>query len=80
MVLGLYYITKGRRGTPEAPAKGEDKTFYSPEEVIIAFNEGQLDLHAHIKVRWTDVAGNASIIETTCGRVLFSSMKLYRKK
>ncbi len=74
MVLGLYYITKGRKGTEEHPAKGEGKTYYSPEEVIIAFNEGQLDLHAHIKVRWTDVAGNASIIDTTAGRVLFNEV------
>jgi DNA-directed RNA polymerase subunit beta' len=74
MVLGLYYITKSRVGTPEHPAKGENKTYYSPEEVTIAFNEGQLDLHANIKVRWTDIAGNNSIIETTCGRVLFNQV------
>jgi DNA-directed RNA polymerase subunit beta' len=72
MVLGLYYITKSRKGTPEHPALGENKTYYSEEEVTIAFNEGKLDLHANIKVRWTDVAGNASIIETTCGRVIFN--------
>jgi DNA-directed RNA polymerase subunit beta' len=74
MVLGLYYITKSRVGTPEHPCKGENMTFYSPEEVIIAFNEGKLDLHANIKVRWTDYAGNASIIETTCGRVIFNEV------
>jgi DNA-directed RNA polymerase subunit beta' len=74
MVLGLYYITKSRIGTPEFPCKGEGMTFYSPEEVIIAFNEGKLDLHANIKVRWNDVAGNATIIETTCGRVIFNEV------
>ncbi len=74
MVLGLYYITKSRVGTPEHPAKGENKTYYSAEEVTIAFNEGQLDLHANIKVRWTDIAGNTSIIETTTGRVLFNQV------
>jgi len=74
MVLGLYYITKSRVGTKEHPAKGENKTYYSPEEVTIAFNEGQLDLHANIKVRWTDIAGNSSIIETTTGRVLFNQV------
>ena len=72
MVLGLYYITKVRKGTPEFPAKGENGIYYSPEEVTIAFNEGQLDLHAEIKVRWTDAAGNSSIIDTTCGRVIFN--------
>jgi DNA-directed RNA polymerase subunit beta' len=74
MVLGLYYITKSRPGTPEKPSKGENNIFYSPEEVIIAFNEGQLDLHANIKVRWTDIAGNISMLETTTGRVLFNQV------
>jgi len=72
MVLGLYYITKSRRGTKEHPALGEDKTYYSEEEVNIAFNEGKLDLHANIKVRWTDKDGQPSIIETTTGRVIFN--------
>ena len=39
MVLGLYYITKGKKSTPEEKVKGEGKSFYSPEEVIIAYNE-----------------------------------------
>src|SRR5665811_2472462 len=51
MVLGLYYITKGKKSTPELKVKGEGKAFYSPEEVIIAYNENQLDLHAYIKVK-----------------------------
>jgi DNA-directed RNA polymerase subunit beta' len=50
MVLGLYYITKERRSTESIKVKGEGR-FYSPEEVIIAYNEGQLDLHAVLKVR-----------------------------
>jgi DNA-directed RNA polymerase subunit beta' len=74
MVLGLYYITKARTGTSEAPAAGENKTYYSAEEVIIAFNEGKLDLHANIKVRWTDIHGKTAIIETTCGRVMFNEV------
>jgi DNA-directed RNA polymerase subunit beta' len=51
MVLGLYYLTKGRKGTPEHPIKGENKRYYSSEEVIVAFNEGKLSKHANIKVR-----------------------------
>jgi len=74
MVLGLYYITKGREGTDANPCKGEGRTYYSKEEVIIAFNEGQLDLHAFIKVRWYDMNGEPSIIETTAGRVLFNAI------
>ncbi len=73
MVLGLYYITKAREGTKELPMIGEGKTFYSPEEVIIAHNEGKLSLHAQIKVRVND-RGEKKIIDTTCGRILFNQM------
>jgi DNA-directed RNA polymerase subunit beta' len=76
MVLGLYYITKERKSTEEAPVKGEGRRFYSAEEVIIAYNEGQLDLHAGIKVRANveDEEGNLvkKLIDTTTGRVLFN--------
>jgi DNA-directed RNA polymerase subunit beta' len=76
MVLGLYYITKGRKSTEADPVKGEGKAFYSMEEVMIAYNEGRVDLHAHIKVK-TPVRENdgqivKKIVETTVGRVLFN--------
>jgi DNA-directed RNA polymerase subunit beta' len=75
MVLGLYYLTKGRRSIRENPVKGEGSAFYSPEEVIIAYNEGKLDLHAFIKVRLSfRVNGqeDPKIIETTTGRIIFN--------
>ncbi|MFI5151800.1 MAG: DNA-directed RNA polymerase subunit beta' [Chitinophagales bacterium] len=76
MVLGLYYITKGKRSTDKEKVKGEGKSFYSAEEVIIAYNEGQIDLHAYIKVKAqvrTEVNELVSkLIETTVGRVLFN--------
>jgi len=76
MVLGLYYITKERKGTPEVPVKGEGRRFYSSEEVVIAFNEGQLDLHAPIKVRVNveDEQGVVArrLIDTTTGRIIFN--------
>ncbi|WP_435137839.1 DNA-directed RNA polymerase subunit beta' [Formosa sp. A9] len=76
MVLGLYYMTKLRKSTPEVPIKGEGLTFYSPEEVVIAFNEKRVDLNAGIKVRTYDFneAGEIAlqIVETTVGRVLFN--------
>ena len=46
MVLGLYYMTKERKSTPEHKVKGEGITFYSPEEVNIAFNEKAVELNA----------------------------------
>ncbi|MGF1566037.1 MAG: DNA-directed RNA polymerase subunit beta' [Flavobacteriales bacterium] len=74
MVLGLYYITKGRKSTDDHKMKGEGLTFYSPEEVTIAYNERKVDLHAYIKVRWYDTEGKAHLIETTAGRVLFNEI------
>ena len=74
MVLGLYYITKGRRSEGDIVVRGEDMTFYSPEEVTIAYNEGKLDLHAHIKVRINKPEGGHEMIETTTGRVLFNEV------
>ncbi|MEE4261030.1 MAG: DNA-directed RNA polymerase subunit beta', partial [Bacteroidales bacterium] len=75
MVLGLYYITKARKNTPESPVKGEGMHFYSPEEVIIAFNEKSVDLHAIIHVK-VDVKESGKIVnkmtETTVGRVIFN--------
>ncbi len=74
MVLGLYYMTKIRKGTKEKPVKGENKTFYSPEEVIIAYNENKVDLHAPIKVRIVKTANEDSshLMETSVGRVVFN--------
>jgi DNA-directed RNA polymerase subunit beta' len=78
MVLGLYYITKGRKTDEGRVVKGEGLTFYSAEEVIIAYNEKKIDLHAFIKVKAKikDSEGNlvSKIIDTTVGRVLFNQM------
>ncbi len=71
MVLGLYYMTKARHG-----GRGEGMTFYSSEEVKIAYEEKAIDLHAIIKVKVQDVDEDGAffkhIIETTVGRVLFN--------
>src|SRR6185295_15001794 len=76
MVLGLYYITKGRKSTPELKVRGEGKSFYSTEEVIIAYNEQKIDLHAPIKVkvdvRNDDGSFQNKLIDTTVGRVIFN--------
>ena len=76
MVLGLYYLTKGKKSTDTEKVKGEGKIFYSVEEVIIAYNEGKVDLHACIKVkgniRNTDGLLEHKLIETTVGCVIFN--------
>ncbi|MCB0373763.1 MAG: DNA-directed RNA polymerase subunit beta', partial [Muricauda sp.] len=78
MVLGLYYMTKEKKSTPEEPVAGEGLTFYSPEEVEIAFNEQKVALNAGIKVRTRDFNEEGElvtkIIETTVGRVLFNTV------
>ncbi|MCG2432067.1 DNA-directed RNA polymerase subunit beta' [Aequorivita sp. F64183] len=76
MVLGLYYMTKLRKSTEDVKVKGEGLTFYSAEEAIIAYNEGQVDLNAEIKIRTKDFNENGEltmqIITTTLGRVIFN--------
>ncbi|WP_341834985.1 DNA-directed RNA polymerase subunit beta' [Chitinophaga pollutisoli] len=76
MVLGLYYISKGKKSTETEIVKGEGKAFYSAEEVIIAHNEGRVDLHANIRVkadvRKEDGTLERKLIETTVGRVIFN--------
>ncbi len=75
MVLGLYYMTKGRKSTENDKVQGEGQIFYSPEEVIIAYNEGKVNLHAFIKVKVDDIVDGKPVnhfIETTVGRVLFN--------
>ncbi|HOI00376.1 MAG TPA: DNA-directed RNA polymerase subunit beta' [Bacteroidales bacterium] len=77
MVLGLYYMTKGRKSTPDRIVKGEGSVFYSPEEVIIAYNEGKVALHSFIKVKVNDRVGPDYVnhmVETTVGRVLFNQV------
>ncbi len=76
MVLGLYYVTKGKRSTPEEPVIGEGMTFYGKEEVIISLNEGKLSLHAFIKCKVSIREENGDlvekIIETVAGRLIFN--------
>ncbi|MGJ1286848.1 DNA-directed RNA polymerase subunit beta' [Sphingobacterium spiritivorum] len=78
MVLGLYYITKGRKTAEDRVVKGEGMSFYSAEEVIIALNEKKIDLHAFIKVK-TKVRNKDgeivdALLETTVGRVIFNQI------
>ena len=78
MVLGLYYMTKLLKSTKDHKVKGEGLTFYSSEEVNIAYNEERVDLNAMIKIRAKDFNEKGDlvfqIIETTVGRVLFNQV------
>src|SRR5690606_4518999 len=76
MVLGLYYISKGKKTTDDEVVKGEGMAFYSADEVMIAYNENKVDLHAFIKLKTTvrNEHGEyeTQLIETTVGRVIFN--------
>ena len=73
MVLGLYYITKARKG-----AKGEGMKFYGPEEVIIALNEKAIDMHATVEVRLPKDKMNPDagyqMVKTTPGRIMMNQL------
>jgi len=64
IVLGIYYMTRERPF-----CKGEGKVFSGPNEVRIAYDSGELDLHASIKVR-----NDGDIVETTTGRIILSEI------
>lgn len=79
MVLGLYYISKPRVTDKKEGiiVKGEGLKFYGPEEALIAYNEGKVDLHAkvHCKVM-VEEQGElvAKMVETTVGRIIFNEV------
>ncbi|NWG02065.1 MAG: DNA-directed RNA polymerase subunit beta' [Syntrophaceae bacterium] len=64
IVLGIYYMTRERPFV-----KGEGKVFSNPEEVRIAYDAHEIDLHARIKVRL-----DGELIETTVGRILLKEI------
>jgi DNA-directed RNA polymerase beta' subunit len=64
MVLGIYYLTKMKRGV-----KGEGKMYADGEDIRIAYDAGAIDVHAMVKVKM-----DGTFIETTAGRMLFSEI------
>ena len=62
MVIGAYFLTMAKKG-----ARGEGRAFYSMDEVVLAHDTAQIDLHARIRLRW-----EGGLVETTVGRVLFN--------
>jgi len=64
VVLGVYYITQEVKG-----AKGEGKLFLNRKQVLLALENGVVDLHAPIKL-----LEKGKVIETTPGRVLLNSI------
>jgi len=69
MVIGCYYLSKEKAGE-----KGQGMSFSSPKEVRIAYDSGEVGLHAKIHVRMKDADGLPKKVETTVGRILFSEI------
>ena len=78
MVLGVYYLT-----TPEEniPHKGDGRYFANLDEVELAYNLGQIDVHTRVHVNvltWYDdqhsrlPAQEERLIQTSVGRVIFN--------
>jgi DNA-directed RNA polymerase subunit beta' len=71
MVLGSYYLTMEKVGE-----KGEGKVFRDIDEALMAYNEGDVSIHAKIKVRITKDIGErrvSKIIDCTVGRLIFNA-------
>ena len=73
MVLGVYYLTMDKPGE-----KGEGKIFASPEEVMLAYDLGHVEIHAKIQLMLDGAAAKRGakkkLIETTVGRVIFNEI------
>ena len=70
MVLGSFYLTVEKEND-----KGEGRAFSSPEEAIMAYENGYVSLHARIKVKMTrevDGVKKSKVIETTVGKLIFN--------
>ena len=81
MVLGVYYLTL----LDPQPRKGDGRAFYSIDEVEMAYELGQVHIHAKIKLltdtyfdddgkRYADGAPRRRLIDTTVGRALFNQI------
>ena len=71
MILGSYYLTMVKEGEP-----GEGKVFRDIDEATMAYDEGDITLHAKIKIRMTkEVEGEmvTKLVPTTLGRVIFNN-------
>ena len=74
-VLGVYYLSKMKDGL-----KGEGKVFGDGKEAVLAYQFGEIDLQAKIKVRIvgssvsniSNISNNRGLIETSVGRVIFN--------
>ena len=65
VVLGLYYMTRDN-----ANASGGGRVYSNPDEVLRAYETGNLEIHSPVKVRILHENGETSLEDTTVGRVI----------
>ena len=65
VVLGLYYMTRDN-----ANASGGGRVFSNPDEVLRAYETGNLEVHSPVKVRIAHEDGETTLEDTTVGRVI----------
>ena len=81
MVLGVYYLTM----QPTRPEKGDGRAFANIDEVILAYQLGQVSLHARIKLMVESWYSNSEkperlsapekyLLDTTVGRAIFNDI------
>ena len=68
LVIGGFYLTDAIAGS-----KGEGRVFRQLWEIVQALDEGNLDLHAKMKIAERDVSGKTIYVDTTPGRLLFQA-------
>ena len=71
MILGSYYLTMEAENE-----KGEGMYFKDEDEALLAYYNGDLGLHAKVRIRMTKQIGDeikTKTIETTVGRVIFNA-------
>ena len=72
MILGSYYLT-----IDEAGVKGEGMIFKDEDEAMMAYQNGDISIHAKIKIRYEkelDGKMYKKLIETTIGKVIFNNI------
>ncbi|MBQ8044068.1 MAG: DNA-directed RNA polymerase subunit beta', partial [Clostridia bacterium] len=72
MILGSYYLTIDEKG-----AKGEGMVFKDEDEAMMAYQTGEIGIHAKIKIRYEkEIDGKtySKILETTIGKVIFNNV------
>ena len=69
MILGTYYLTLDEEGV-----KGEGSVYKDYDEMILAYENGEVNLHARVKVKVKkNPQDEGKLVESTVGRLIFNN-------